>query len=112
VVESRGYLPPSALRREDHQIPEVVMLFRTRRSVMRLAAQSQQRDTAAGSSRPHAGPREADEVVRPFDLRRAAAMSETRPDVADELLHLMELYEAGVLSLDEFTAAKTRILEV
>ena len=88
------------------------MLFRRRRSVMRLAAQSQQRDTPASTSRPHApGPHEADEVVRPFDLRRAAAISETRPDVADELLRLTELYEAGVLSLDEFTAAKTRILQ-
>ena len=89
------------------------MLFRRRRSVMRLAAQSQQRDTPAGTSRPRAapGPREAVDVVRPFDLRRAAAISETRPDVADELLRLTELYEAGVLSLDEFTAAKTRILQ-
>ena len=89
------------------------MLFRRRRSVMRLAAQSQQRDTPAGTSRPHAAPRprEAEAVVRPFDLRRAAAISETRPDVADELLRLTELYEAGVLSLDEFAAAKTRILE-
>ena len=97
------------------------MLLRRRPAVMRLATRTDQARSARLERkqptprllrrRPPPRPGEADDVVRPAGEYHVARAGESRPGVADELLRLTELFEAGVLSVAEFSAAKARVLE-